>query len=199
MDTSSSNAASGGAQPCFGGNSPLYLAYHDSEWGKPVHGDTALFERLSLEAFSSGLSWFIVLRKRDHFREVFAGFEPDLVGAFGEADVDRLMGDAGIVRNRPKIMATIANARALTSFQAGGGSLDQLVWDHQPAHHRTPRTFADLASKTPESIALSKALKKIGFTWVGPTTCYATMQACGVVNDHLAGCPQADGSALGGV
>jgi len=176
---------------CFGGDSPLYQAYHDHEWGVPVHGDTELFERLSLEAFSSGLSWFIVLRKRDHFREVFHGFDPVTVGGFTETDVDRLMQDAGIVRNRPKIEATISNAEALLAFQAGGGSLDQLVWEHQPAQHRQPRSFADYQSKTPESIALAKALKRLGFRWLGPTTCYATMQACGLVNDHMAGCPRA--------
>ena len=176
---------------CFGGDSPLYQAYHDNEWGVPVHGDTELFERLSLEAFSSGLSWFIVLRKRDHFREVFHGFDPGVVGSFTESDVDRLMQDAGIVRNRPKIEATISNAQAVLALQASGGSLDQLIWDHQPAQHQRPRSFADYQSKTPESIALAKALKKLGFRWLGPTTCYATMQACGLVNDHMVGCPRA--------
>jgi len=191
MDTSIPDPYVDPVLRCFGGNSPLYQAYHDHEWGVAVHGDTALFERLSLEAFSSGLSWFIVLRKRDNFRTAFGGFDPQVVASLGHADIDQLMEDSGIVRNRPKIEATIANAQALCAFQAEGGSLDQLVWDHRPDHHRSPRTFADLPTKSPESTALSKALKQIGFSWVGPVTCYATMQACGLINDHLAGCPRA--------
>jgi len=181
------------AQRCFGGNSPLYQAYHDWEWGRPVHGDTALFERLSLEALAAGLSWFIVLRKRDTIRAAFAGFDPAAVAAFGEADTERLLADPGIIRNGPKIAAIIHNARALAEFQASGGSLDALVWGFAPAVHRTPRTFADLPSRSPESDDLARALKAIGFTWVGPTIAYATLQATGVVNDHLAGCPLAAG------
>ena len=191
METTIPDPAISSELRCFGGDSPIYQAYHDHEWGVPVHGDTALFEKLSLEAFSSGLSWFIVLRKREHFREAFNGFEPEPVASFDAEDVDRLMTNAGIVRNRAKIEATIANAQALCTFQAEGGSLDQLIWGFQPTNHRRPRTFADVPSKTPQSIAMSKALKKLGFSWVGPVTCYATMQACGLVNDHLDGCPRA--------
>jgi DNA-3-methyladenine glycosylase I len=188
MDLAQPNTAIDPATRCFGGNSPLYQAYHDYEWGRPVHGDTALFDRLSLEAFASGLSWLIVLRKRDHFREAFAGFDPATVAGFGPDQVEALMANSDIVRNRAKIEATVANARALVAFQEQGGSLDQLVWSHVPAQHRTPRTFADLPAKSAESVALAKALRNIGLTWVGPVTVYATMQACGLVNDHLEGC-----------
>jgi len=191
MDTTIPDPSIDPGQRCWPTDSPLYQAYHDHEWGVPVHGDTELFEQLSLEAFASGLSWFIVLRKRDNFRAAFSGFQPRVVASLDEADVDRLVQDAGIVRNRAKIEATIANAQALCAFQDQGGSLDKLIWDHCPEGHRSPRTFTGLPSKTPESIALSKALKKIGFSWVGPTTCYATMQACGLINDHLVGCPRA--------
>jgi DNA-3-methyladenine glycosylase I len=177
---------------CFGGNSPLYQAYHDYEWGVPVHGDTPLFERFSLEAFASGLSWFIVLRKREAFREAFDGFDPAVVAGYDEARVTELLANSGIVRNRAKIEATIANAAAVVALQDQGGSLDQLVWDHKPSYHRTPRTFADLPAFSPQSVALSKALKGLGLRWVGPVTAYATMQACGVINDHIEGCPLAD-------
>ncbi len=175
---------------CFGEGDALYEEYHDTEWARPVHGDQALFERLVLEGFQSGLSWLIVLRKRAAFRLAFAGFDPALLGAFGTADVDRLMLDASLIRNRRKIDAAITNARALTRMQAGGRSMDQLVWSHAPAPRtHQPDSFTDVPATTPESVALSKALKSAGFVFIGPTTAYAAMQACGLVNDHLATCP----------
>lgn len=177
---------------CFGDGDPLYEEYHDTEWGVPVHGDTALFERLALEGFQSGLSWITVLRKRPAFREVFAGFDPEVVAGFGEQDVDRLLGDARIIRNRQKIGATIDNARALLALHDSGRTLDELVWSFAPPPraHR-PVAWGDVPGSTPESTALSKALKKLGFRFVGPTTAYAAMQACGLVDDHLATCPVA--------
>ena len=163
---------------CFGDGDPLYEAYHDTEWGVPVRGDRALFERVSLEAFQSGLAWITILRKRPAFRDAFAGFDPEVVAGFDEHDVDRLLEDAGIVRNRAKIEATIANARALLALQADGGSLTELFWSHAPQERR-PRaaTFADVPATTPESVALAKELKRAGFRFVGPTTAYAAMQA----------------------
>ena len=166
-----------------------YRAYHDLEWGRPVHGDVALYERISLEAFQSGLSWLTILRKRPAFREAFAGFDPEAVAQFDTDDIERLMGDPGIVRNRRKIEATVQNARALLALRADGESLDALVWAHAPARRPRPRALADVPSSTPESTALSRALKARGFVFVGPTTMYAAMQACGLVDDHLADCP----------
>lgn len=175
---------------CFGDGDPLYEAYHDDEWGVPVHGESALFERLALEAFQSGLSWLTVLRKRPAFREAFAGFDPEAVAAFTEDDVDRLLQDARIIRNRRKIEATIANARAIAELHRRGTTLDELVWSHRPPLGRPrPRTFADVPPQTPESLALSKDLKAHGLVFVGPVTAYATMQACGLVDDHVATCP----------
>lgn len=165
-----------------------YREYHDLEWGRPVHGDVALFERISLEAFQSGLSWLTILRKRESFRAAFDGFDPAAVAAYGEDDVARLMADAGIVRNRRKVAATIQNARALVALQDAGGSLDELVWSFRPAERPRPVTLAEVPSATPESTALSRALKSRGFAFVGPTTMYAAMQACGLVDDHLADC-----------
>jgi DNA-3-methyladenine glycosylase I len=164
-----------------------YMAYHDKEWGVPVHGETGLYERLTLEAFQSGLSWLTILRKRDSFRTAFAGFDAEAVAGFGEADYERLMIDTTIVRNRLKIRAAIANAQAVVGLRDRGG-LDELVWSFAPAGHHQPRTPADVRSTSAESIALAKALKLNGFVFVGPTTMYATMQACGLVDDHLAGC-----------
>ncbi|WP_053203361.1 DNA-3-methyladenine glycosylase I [Jiangella muralis] len=174
----------------WGLSAPEYVAYHDDEWGRPVHGDVALFERLTLEAFQSGLSWLTILRKRDGFRKAFAGFDPTAVAAFGPGDEARLLQDTGIVRNRAKVAAAIANARALIALQdAGGdGALDRLIWSFAPASRPAPSSLADVPATTPESVALAKALKKSGFVFVGPTTAYAAMQACGLVNDHLAGC-----------
>ncbi|MCL2454139.1 MAG: DNA-3-methyladenine glycosylase I [Micrococcales bacterium] len=173
---------------CFGDGDPLYERYHDEEWGVPVHDDRRLFEKLVLEGFQAGLSWITILRKRERFREVFAGFDAQTVAGFDDADVERLMADAGIVRNRAKILAAIGNARALLAMQASGESLDQLMWSHAPADHARPRGWEDYAASTPESKALSKALKARGFRFVGPTTVYAAMQSCGLVDDHMAGC-----------
>jgi DNA-3-methyladenine glycosylase I len=173
---------------CFGDGDPLYERYHDEEWGVPVHGDRLLFERLLLEGFQAGLSWITVLRKREGFRAAFAGFDPQAIAGFDDDDVARLMGDAGIVRNRAKILAAVGNARALLAMQAAGESLDELVWSHAPAEHTRPQEWADLVASTPESVALSKALKRRGFRFVGPTTVYASMQACGLVDNHVAGC-----------
>lgn len=197
---------------CFGDGDALYAAYHDHEWAVPVHGEAALFERLALEAFQSGLSWLTVLRKREAFRDVFAGFDPEVVAAFGPDDVARLLEDARIIRNRRKIEATIANARTLVALHERGGTLDELVWSFAPdraldpapavgaaddpdavGSTRRPVTWADVPASTPASLALSKALKREGFVFVGPVTMYATMQACGLVDDHLVTCPVVTG------
>lgn len=171
------------------GDDPEYRAYHDVEWGRPVHDEIRLFEKICLEGFQAGLSWLTVLRKRPAFREVFAGFDPAAVAAFDEADIDRLLGDARIIRHRGKITATIANARAVVALHAEGAHLDALVWSHAPpAPDAPPHHLADLPTQTLASQALSADLKRRGFRFVGPTTCYAFMQAMGLVNDHLAGC-----------
>ena len=173
-----------------------YRGYHDDEWGRPVHGDAALYERVVLEGFQSGLSWLTILRKRPAFRAAFAGFDPEAVAAFDDADVTRLLGDAGIVRHRRKIEAAITNARATMRLldRDGAGGLDALVWSHAPVDPGSgPTRLADLPAQTPASRALAQALKAEGFVFVGPTTAYATMQACGVVNDHLVGCAYRDG------
>jgi DNA-3-methyladenine glycosylase I len=171
----------------WAGSAPEYLAYHDNEWGLPVHGESALYERFTLEAFQSGLAWITILRKRPAFRAAFAEFDPERVAAFDDADRARLMGDAGIVRNARKVDAAIANARAVLDLRADVG-LDAYVWSFAPEHHQPPRTPADLRATSAESVALSAGLKKRGFVFVGPTTAYAAMQACGLVDDHLAGC-----------
>ncbi|PVU82890.1 DNA-3-methyladenine glycosylase I [Cellulomonas sp. WB94] len=178
------------APRCFGDGDPLYEAYHDDEWGVAVHGDRALFERIALEGFQSGLSWITVLRKRPAFRAAFEGFDPELVARFGEADVARLLSDAGIVRNRAKIEATVANARALLALVESGRTLDEVVWSHAPVAlgRERPVTWADVPSLTDKSKALARELKSLGFRFIGPTTAYASMQACGLVDDHLAGC-----------
>ncbi|GEL46561.1 DNA-3-methyladenine glycosylase I [Cellulomonas hominis] len=176
---------------CFGDGDPLYERYHDEEWGRPVHGERELYERMTLEAFQSGLAWITVLRKREGFRAAFADFDPAVVAGYDDHDVERLMGDAGIIRNRAKITAAIANAQALLDLHGRGGSLDAVFWSHapDPGARPRPRTFADVPARTPESIALAKELKRLGFRFVGPTTAYAAMQACGMVDDHLADCP----------
>ncbi len=168
-------------------STPDYLAYHDDEWGRPAHGERELFERLSLEAFQSGLSWITILRKRPAFRAAFAGFVPEIVAGFGPADVERLLTDPGIVRNRAKIVATIANARAILDLD---GDLESLLWGFAPAGtgRPAPQTFDDVPASTPESTALAKDLRSQGFRFVGPTTSYALMQAVGMVDDHLARC-----------
>ncbi len=171
-------------------STPEYIAYHDDEWGRPVTDERAVLETLCLEGFQAGLSWLTILRKRPAFRAAFASFDPTVVAAFGDADVDRLLADAGIVRHRAKVMATIANARATLRLREEGRSLAALVWAHEPAARRSPVTTEDLAASTPESKALSAELRRHGFAFVGPTTVYSAMQALGVVNDHLTGCHQ---------
>ena len=173
---------------CWTTNDAAYNAYHDEEWGRPVRDERGLYERLCLEGFQSGLSWLTILRKREGFRAAFAGFEPERVAAFGEDDVARLMADAGIVRNRMKIDAAIANAKVVAAMERDGESLAELLWSFAPAERPAPRSLADVPAVTPESTAMAKALKKRGFRFVGPTTAYALMQACGLVNDHIDGC-----------
>jgi DNA-3-methyladenine glycosylase I len=180
-------SAEDGRRRCWwGASSPEYVAYHDVEWGRPVRDDRGIYERLVLEGFQSGLSWLTILRKRENFRAAFANFEIERVARFGKRDVSRLLNDAGIVRHRGKIEAAIANAKAAAALDV---PLAELVWSFAPPRRRrAPRATEDLPSITPESTALSKELKGRGFRFVGPTTAYATMQACGVVNDHIAGC-----------
>ncbi len=176
----------------WAGDDPLYVAYHDEEWGVPSADERHLFEMIVLEGFQSGLSWRTILMKRQAFRRAFAGFDWKKVARFGAADVRRLLGDAGIVRHRGKIEATIQNARALAALHAGGGSLAALAWaavGGAPIVNR-PRRLGEVPPQTAESKALSKALKARGFGFVGPTTVYAFLQACGLVNDHLVGCPR---------
>ena len=171
------------------GDDAEYRRYHDEEWGTPLHGDRALFEKLSLEGFQAGLSWITILRKRPRFREAFAGFEPAAVAGFDQSDIERLMADAGIVRNRAKIEATISNARAaleLTHDNPGG--LDQLMWSFAPEPRTSRLVAGEFPAATAESTAMSKALKKLGFRFVGPTTMYALMQSAGMVDDHEAAC-----------
>jgi DNA-3-methyladenine glycosylase I len=168
---------------------PDYLEYHDNEWGRPLHGEADLFERLTLEAFQSGLSWLTILRKRESFRRAFDDFDVERVADYGNADVARLLVDAGIVRNRKKIEAAITNAQSAREMHVNGESLGELIWGFAPDKARpAPESLEDLEPTTPESKALAKELKRRGFVFVGPTTVYATMQATGVVNDHLAGC-----------
>ncbi|MBV9593110.1 MAG: DNA-3-methyladenine glycosylase I [Actinobacteria bacterium] len=168
-------------------SAPEYVAYHDDEWGRPLHGDRELFERMSLEAFQSGLSWLIILRKRPGFRKAFADFDVETIAAFDDGDIARLLDDAGIVRNRAKIEATINNARRIVDAVPEG--LDALLWSFAPTGQRpNPETLADVASTSAESIAMAKTLKKRGFRFVGPTTAYALMQATGMVDDHVATC-----------
>ncbi|MDQ1016462.1 DNA-3-methyladenine glycosylase I [Streptomyces afghaniensis] len=169
-------------------SAPEYVTYHDEEWGRPVHGDDVLYERLSLEAFQSGLSWITILRRRPGFRAAFADFKIASVAAFTDEDRERLLADAGIIRNRAKIDATLANARVLAEWAPG--ELDELIWSHapEPGTRPVPEALSDVPAVTPESTALSKALKKRGLRFVGPTTAYALMQACGLVDDHLQAC-----------
>ena len=169
----------------WGLSAPDYVAYHDEEWGVPLHGDRELFERLSLEAFQSGLSWLIILRKRAGFRRAFDGFDAAKVARFTDKRVAKLLEDPGIVRNRSKILATIRNAKAIADLDVG---LGELLWSFAPARHTPPASMADVAATTPESTAMAKELKRRGFAFVGPTTCYAMMQATGMVDDHLVDC-----------
>jgi DNA-3-methyladenine glycosylase I len=171
----------------WAGSDPLYLPYHDQEWGRPLHGDDALFEMLTLEGFQAGLSWLTILRKREAFRSAFAGFRIQDVAAFGDDDVEHLMGDAGIVRNRAKIEAAIGNARA--ALEVGPGGLTELLWSYAPPPRpRRLESFGEMPSETAESKALSKELRRRGFRFIGPTIVYAFMQSVGMVDDHLAGC-----------
>ena len=168
---------------------PIYIAYHDNEWGRPVHDDNKLFEKICLEGFQAGLSWLTILRKRENFRTAFKGFDPQVVAKFTSRDVERLMNNEGIVRNRMKIEATIANAKATLQVQRELGSLDALIWSFAPKKPaKMPKQFGDISASTPESKALSKELLKRGFKFVGPTTMYAAMQSLGLVNDHFATC-----------
>ncbi|TDC32045.1 DNA-3-methyladenine glycosylase I [Micromonospora sp. KC213] len=170
----------------WGASTPDYAVYHDTEWGRPLHGDDALYERLTLEAFQSGLSWLTILRKRPAFRRAFDDFRIERVAGYGDADVARLLADAGIVRNRAKIEAAVANARAALALPKG---LSALLWSYAPAARAArPESFAQVPALTPESTALAKELKRRGFRFVGPTTAYALMQATGMVDDHLAAC-----------
>jgi DNA-3-methyladenine glycosylase I len=171
-------------------STPEYVEYHDSEWGRPLHGEAKLFERLTLEAFQSGLSWLTILRKRENFRRAFDAFDIDRVADYGKPEVERLLDDAGIIRNRRKIEATITNAGAARDLHANGETLDDVIWSFAPdqGSRPVPKTGADLPAITAESTAMAKELKRRGFVFVGPTTAYATMQAAGLVNDHLAGC-----------
>jgi DNA-3-methyladenine glycosylase I len=177
--------ADGLARCPWGLSAPDYVAYHDDEWGRPVRDDQGVYERLCLEAFQSGLSWLTILRKRAGFRAAFAEFDPVKVAEFGSEDVERLMSDAAIVRNRAKIEAAIANARAALELPEG---LAALTWRHADPHAAAPETSGDVPASTPGSKSLAKELKRCGFRFVGPTTAYALMQACGLVDDHLVGC-----------
>ncbi len=176
---------------CFGGQDRLMCAYHDQEWGVPVHEDRALFEKLMLDAFQAGLSWRVILHKRDAFQSAFSGFAPEIVAAFGQDDVERLMRDAGIVRNRAKIEASITNARACLELQRDDGSLDAFLWSFtggMTIKGLTTDRWQDKPTQSPESLAMSLALRERGFKFVGPTVCYAFMQAVGMIDDHLQTC-----------
>ncbi len=190
LDTGAVPGGDGRRRCPWAGSTPEYQAYHDDEWGRPVVDDGRLYEKLCLEGFQSGLSWLTILRKRDGFRRAFAGFQPEKVATFDDGDVARLLADAGIIRHRGKIEATIANAAATLAVQADRGSLAALVWEFEPARRgrAAPVHLGDLAPQTAESVALSKALRRYGFRFIGPTTAYAAMQSLGLVNDHLQGC-----------
>ena len=174
------------ARPSWAATDPLLRDYYDTEWGLPVRDERGVFERLSLEAFQSGLSWATILRKRPAFREAFAGFDPEVVAAYDEADVQRLMAEAGIVRNLAKIRATITNAGATVRLRERGGLAD-FIWSHQPTRTPEPRTYAEVPTTSPESVSLAKALREEGFSFVGPTTMFALMEAIGIVDTHLVG------------
>jgi len=178
----------------WAGADPLNVAYHDLEWGKPVHDDSRLFELITLEGAQAGLSWLTILRKREGYRKAFAGFDPQRVAGFDSQRIDQLVLNPAIVRHRGKIESTVNNARRVLALWESGRSLDETVWsfvEGEPKQNRW-KSMSELPSSTPESMALSKALKKLGFRFVGETTCYAFMQAAGLVNDHLIGCPQYD-------
>lgn len=174
---------------CFGDGDPLYESYHDLEWGRPVTTTQGLYERLCLEAFQAGLSWSTVLHKREALREAFCNFNPESVAAYTQSDISRLMGNAAIIRNRQKIEAAVNNARILLELEDTDDSLTRLIWRFSQPRARSPRNVSDMPASTPDSELLAKTLRKQGFRFVGPTTAYATMQAAGLVNDHLANCP----------
>ena len=176
------------ARCSWSATTPEYRAYHDDEWGRPVGDDGRIYQKLCLESFQAGLSWLTILRKREAFREAFSSFDPEAVAAFDDAEVERLLADSRIVRNRAKIAATISNARATVALHTQGISLAGLVWSHRPADSPPPRRLGDIPSSTSESKALSADLRRYGFAFLGPTTVYATMQSIGVVNDHLRDC-----------
>lgn len=189
----------GVARCWWSGDDALYRAYHDDDWGRPMRDERALFELLCLEGFQAGLAWITILRKREAFRAAFAGFGIERVAGFDDADVERLLGDAGIVRHRGKITATIANAQAVLRLREQGTSLSEVVWSHAPTPRaRRLRSIDEIPAKTPESIALAKALQRAGMRFVGPTTVYAFMQSAGIVDDHLAGCHRAAESSSSG-
>lgn len=189
MTTAVRPGADGRARCAWVGTDPLYAEYHDTEWGVPLRGDRALFEKLTLEAFQSGLSWITILKRRDGFRRAFDGFDWNRVAAYDDRDLARLLADEGIIRNRAKIEATVVNARVLRDWLADQpGALDALVWHHRPAARPRPRTLADLPTQTAESVALAHALKARGLRFVGPTTMYALMQSAGLVDDHVVDC-----------
>jgi len=174
---------------CWGEVGPLDAEYHDTEWGRPCHDDAELFERLMLEGFQAGLSWSLILARRESFRTAFDGWYAVRIAQYGDADIARLMADPGIIRNRLKVNGAVKNARAFLDLQAEHGTFDRYIWQFAPAARHAPTSFGDVPATTPESDAMSKALKKRGFTFVGSTICYAFMQSVGMVNDHLAECP----------
>jgi len=174
---------------CFGDSDPLYAAYHDEEWGRPVTTETGLYERLSLEGFQSGLSWLTILKRREGFRSAFAGFEPEVVAQFGETDVRRLLADEGIIRHRGKIEATIANAGVVLTLREQGRPLQELIWRYHEPGGTAPESWQTVPAQSDASVALAKELRSHGWRFLGPTTAYAAMQACGLVNDHLTTCP----------
>ena len=177
------------------GNDPLYKAYHDTEWGVPVYDDRELWERLMLEGFQAGLAWITILRKRETFFTAFDGWDPDVVAAYDDADIARLLADPGIIRNRLKVNGSVKNARAYQAIRDGGESFSRLLWGFvggEPVINH-PTTLGDVPAFTPEATAMSKELKKRGFTFVGPTICYAFMQSAGLVDDHIVGCPAKTG------
>jgi DNA-3-methyladenine glycosylase I len=180
--------ADGVARCPWPGVDPLYVAYHDDDWGRPVHDERELFEKLILDGAQAGLAWITILRKRDSYRRAFDRFDPERIAAYGPDDVDRLLGDPGIVRNRQKVAAAISNAQALLAMHEAGETLVDLVWSHRPEAHPTLRPGQDYPVTSPEAEALSSALRNRGWKFVGPTIVYAFMQAVGVVNDHLEGC-----------
>ncbi|WP_396837267.1 DNA-3-methyladenine glycosylase I [Mobilicoccus sp.] len=185
------------ARPRWAAQDPMLRDYYDSEWGMPVRDERGLFERLSLEAFQSGLSWATILRKREAFRRAFAGFDPDAVAHFGETDVERLLADPGIIRNRRKIEATIRNAAATRDLREIGG-LPAFLWGFRPATTPEPQSLADIPTRSPESEALARALKARGFAHVGPTTMYALMEAVGILDTHLLGSHRRGSSGIWG-